>query len=382
MIKYSIDIDDNCLEKVKKEDNKEKYHFDYPCTISTSCKPYSIFLDRGIYKLEVWGAQGGDGRIQNSNILRTGSGGRGAYASGYIKIHYNTHLYLYIGGKGEDQIEQRAGGKGGYNGGGDGGADSNKNNEDYYESNGGGGGATDFRLIYNEKFSDIGSLKSRIIVAAGGGSACSSNKTVCQYTTNVDGDLLCQKSNEIIYDDYRGGPGGTLHGYRLNQAVFTGNQTKGSFGLGTAGLSIANYTLNQEKISGGSVGGGGGGYFGGTSITERPNNAYVQAGGAGGSSYVSGCDGCRSVELFPVNEINTTDNNVHYSGLKFWKIEMKSGFETIPSPNGSSEIGHSGDGYAIITFIKPLSDCSCANKINMFSHIYILIILQSGIDSF
>ena len=82
MLTYSIETDDNCFDLAFKENNQEKYHFPYPCNSTTNCKPYTIYFKRGIYKLEVWGAQGGDGRVQNSNNLKIGSGGRGAYASG------------------------------------------------------------------------------------------------------------------------------------------------------------------------------------------------------------------------------------------------------------------------------------------------------------
>ena len=378
-IKYSIDQDENCVANIKKERNKEKYQFYYPCHSTTSCKPYSLYLKKGIYKLEVWGAQGGDGRIQNTDTIRIGSGGRGAYASGFITFHKHQHLYLYVGGKGEDQIDtgNHAYGKGGYNGGGDGGSDLN--DPDHGESNGGGGGATDFRIIYNESFDDLLSLKSRIITAAGGGSECSSDDTYCINSTDVESDFLCTNTEDYISNDYRGGPGGALHGYRLNSVVFTGNQTSGSFGVGTKGLSIGGYYIGSTKYNGGSIGGGGGGYFGGASLEEKPNIIhYIQAGGAGGSSYVSGCEGCRSVNLFPEDEVVTTKNNVHYSGLQFFDIDMKSGIETFSSPNGESEIGHSGNGHATITIIKLFPDTSFyqTRLSNFILHICPIILLS------
>ena len=60
-------------------------------------------------------------------------------------------MFLYIGGKGEDQTGNARGsyGVGGYNGGGNGGADTC---EDDPESNAGGGGATDVRLINSQNY--------------------------------------------------------------------------------------------------------------------------------------------------------------------------------------------------------------------------------------
>ena len=67
---------------------------------------------------------------------------RGAYTNGIINLTKGTILYVYVGGSN------------GYNGGG--GQSSDRP----------GGGATDIRLIEGV---DFNSLKSRIMVAAGGG---------------------------------------------------------------------------------------------------------------------------------------------------------------------------------------------------------------------
>ena len=383
MITYKIHEDDNCFLNVTKEEN-ETYHFFYPCRNSTVCKPYNISLQRGTYRFELWGAQGGDGRIHNKPTLNTSTGGRGAYSSGTIDIRKSgTIFYLYIGGKGEDQTgtAQGAFGKGGYNGGGDGGADLCDLSEP--ESNAGGGGATDVRIKYNEDFSDILSLKSRIIVAAGGGSGCSSDHAWCNYSEEFDDDFLCKNRNEGVWNEYRGGAGGALHGYRLNSAVFPGNQASGSFGIGTNGISKGLfYNVNGSKVYGSSIGGGGGGYFGGTSLTDIPNitgDGYVHAGGAGGSSYVSGCDRCRSVSYLPEYGINTTDDNVHYSRLKFKDIKMMSGIENFTAPDGSQEKGHSGNGHITITFlheIEPMTYFEKSYNSALISFTYIILVLS------
>ena len=107
-------------------------------------------------------------------------------------------------------------------------------------------------------------------------------------------------------------------------------------------------------------GGGGGGYFGGTTLKENPMIGFLGCGGAGGSSYVSGCSGCQSVEYYSkTNEITTTSNPVHYSGLKFTNIKMLSGVQEMKSPLGQIEIGHTGSGAAAITFIGDINQITC-----------------------
>ncbi len=94
-----------------------------------------------LYKIEVWGAKGGnDGYV----------GGNGGYSVGTFKLEKGTNLYIYVGGIGANGA---CGTGGGYNGGGNAGNSC---------SSGGGGGATDVRTIKDD-------LYSRFIVAGGGG---------------------------------------------------------------------------------------------------------------------------------------------------------------------------------------------------------------------
>ena len=53
--------------------------FPYPCVSSTECSPISLYLERGTYKFELWGANGGDARETNKETLRVDSGGKGAF---------------------------------------------------------------------------------------------------------------------------------------------------------------------------------------------------------------------------------------------------------------------------------------------------------------
>ena len=112
----------------------------------------------------MWGAQGGN------------SGGQGGYTSGLIDLKKDEQLYLYIGGVGgASPVGAAATIAGGYNGGG-----ITKGQDCCYRVFGTGGGATDIRLT-SGTWNDFNSLKSRIMVAAGGGgrfSAQSSGGTI------------------------------------------------------------------------------------------------------------------------------------------------------------------------------------------------------------
>ena len=223
-------------------------------------------------------------------------------------------------------------------------------------------------------------MKSRIIVAAGGGGAVSVNISECVYFNESETDLLCEYQETDILNDYKGGPGGSLFGYRVNDLTIPGSQTGKSFGKGLDGISLNLYTFGTESFSGGSTGGGGGGYFGGITKSDLKKTSYIHGGGAGGSSYVSGCIDCKSVNYLPLNDCRTSSNPVHYSNYIFKKIEMVSGINEMPLPyidqTDQIEIGHSGNGAVKITYLGPFQQgtCICQRHIT-FNIIYIIILI-------
>ena len=73
---------------------KNSLTFYYPCVNTSICSPYEMSLSPGLYKFELWGAQGGDARYQNVQDMRKGSGGRGAYVSGILQINTTRTFYL------------------------------------------------------------------------------------------------------------------------------------------------------------------------------------------------------------------------------------------------------------------------------------------------
>lgn len=77
---------------------RNDFSFDYSGEIQTFTAPKD-----GVYKLEVWGAQGG---TADDGENTTASGGYGSYSVGEVELHQGDTLYIGVGGQG------------GYNGGG------------------------------------------------------------------------------------------------------------------------------------------------------------------------------------------------------------------------------------------------------------------------
>ena len=285
-----------------------QYMYDYTGEYQTFTAPESTW-----YKIELWGARGGQGR---TNWTLKQKGGAGAYTSGEIYLEKGTKLYVYVGGNGmQGGVGSKCkGGVAGWNGGGTGGNDSNCDSQP--EPGGGGGGATDIRLEPTSSptiWDEFDSLKSRIMVAAGGGGG--------HYT-------------------YAGGAGGMIFGLTTTQNRDFPNQTSGfAFGLGQTGVS-SSY----------GAGGGAGGYFGG----YQHNNA---SGGGGGSSFVSGCNHCVAIDEDSTStNVISSNSNVHYTGYQFDKIEMLSGYDKQPDGLGGYQTGNYGSGWAAITVAEHRSD--------------------------
>ena len=295
--------------------------FDYTGSEQVFTAEYS-----GYYKLEAWGAEGGTA-YSTYQTVGYSYGGLGAYTSGVIYLEKGDKLYIYVGGRG---IDNKSTSKnigvvaGGYNGGGAGYGRDNGNS--YVHNGASGGGATDIRYFGSSipSSSDLTwnstlGLNSRIMVAAGGGGGSGHNGNA------------------------NGGYGGTLtsENVKSNYGSATGvNQTSGnSFGIG-----------GTTPTSGGG-GGGAGGYYGGRTA------AWVQ--GTGGSSYISGYAGCIAIKSATdrtpkVTTYTNIEDSYHYSGKIFIQAKMLAGNEEMPQPNDETSVGHSGNGYAKITFINSI----------------------------
>lgn len=251
-------------------------NFDYTGAVQ------SITLPKGTYKLECWGAQGGNGCTDNSY-----TGGKGGYSIGTISLNTKITLYIYVGGRGVSSEASGSGAirAGGFNGGGSGRDWSSTNH-----GGSGGAGATDIRINQD-------SFYARVIVAGGGGGAS---------------------------DDGNGGSGGGVSG--ISTGASAGTATSGS-GFGQAAAS--SYTS-------GECGGGGGGWYGG----YGGGSENIPGGGGSGYVYISSTasnypSGCLLNSSYYLSDAKTIAGN-----------------NSFISPTGSSETGHSGNGYCRITVIE------------------------------
>ena len=210
----------------------------------------------GTYKLETWGAQGG-----NSTLYSGARGGYGGYSVGNIYLSKNDILYINVGGKGVDGDNSSSTKTGGYNGGGD------KITPDsaYYSSSGGGAThiATESGELSNLS-SYAGNNDSPILIVAGGGGGGAG--TSDNYGAGGDGGGIVGMRGTNVKGKTGWGAGGTQTTAGCQNTSTT--SLCGTFGKG-------NFT------SSGHGGAGGGGYYGGGGT----NTGYI-GGGGGGSGYI------------------------------------------------------------------------------------------------
>ena len=317
--------------------------FDYTGSERSFTVPHS-----GYYKLEAWGAQGGSisgDAYNSSNALRESNvtyyGGKGAYTTGQIYLNEGTILYIHVGGTVVTNSSSTCNITGGYNGG----ASISSSTQCIYGAP--GGGATDIRIV-SGSWDDFSSLKSRIMVAAGGGGANFRNYGYGEGNGGEGGELTgingyeSMKPGSYFRADYSAGymigkggtqtTGGYPIQYFLNGQITEVLDKTASFG----GLN------NNEILS--QTGGGGGYYNGGVS---------GHGGGGGGSSFISGYSGCDAISenSTSTNIIHTGQPN-HYSGYVFVNSRMIAGNKEMPAHDGvSTMIGNQGNGYAKITYV-------------------------------
>lgn len=150
-----------------------------------------ITLPRGKYKLECWGAQGGN------SYNYSGVGSKGGYSEGIITLTETTTLYVFVGGRGGNGSSTSLV-NGGWNGGGGsvGRSSYNSGNEYGISYPACGGGGTDIALVSSAMSYASGrtnrsavSLLSRCIVAGGGAGGSARYTEVTNTVTNTITDL-------------------------------------------------------------------------------------------------------------------------------------------------------------------------------------------------
>ena len=300
----------------------------YVFVYSKTKQYHKIHLKSGIYQFECWGAAGG--------LSSEATDGYGAYTSGIITIRAPTTLYVVLGEEGTYSANEKVTHSRTFNGGGAGGIQFSQNG---YGA-GSGGGATDIRLIYNGNWSDFESLKSRIMVAAGGSG-------ITRYLGYYG------------IDHSFGASGGTLNGLpgdfydKVDGITVSTGATQNEGGKGCRG-TYSNGENGQFGI-GGDWGkthcssGGGGGYFGGGGGGVHPDS---HCSGSSGSSYISGYPGCHSIKKDAKYEKPETENNpIHYSNYYFKNGIMIDGNSEMPSLTASIQQHQPGPGAVRIHYI-------------------------------
>ena len=294
------------------------YDFRYTGSVEQFIAPVS-----GTYRLEAWGAQGGDApeNISGNQKMDFVEGGKGGYSVGNVFLKKGQIVYVVVGGKGKELNNSPNGAiaKGGYNGGGAALSNGTTNNQ------GSGGGATHFAINNN-----LGELKNYnnnqddVLLVAGGGGGSYNSLPIYYYSyggagggENGDDAIVYfntkYRSTALTNSRFIYSQGLTIPGGGQYAVLSDDTYLYGSFGKGTD--AIIDIT--------GTDAGAGGGWYGGSKLL-RTSGAGGMA-GSGGSGHI---------------------NTNYVDG------QTISGTNTFISPNFESETGHSGDGYARITLIN------------------------------
>lgn len=370
-----------------------------------------VTLPPGRYKLQCWGAQGG-----NSGSY-SGTGSKGGYSEGEITLAEVTTLYIFVGGKGGNGSSTSLV-NGGWNGGGGSVGRSSYNSGNTYGISypACGGGATDIALVTSEMSYSGGrtnrtsaSLLSRFIVAGGGAGGSARYTEVTTTTTEnvtevvISGNIDATSSEDTKYRNewfycYSGSyytaeisdggtywlydevTGGAYDGHTLtaNQSMSCNMTVQPGFNVTytvyrhytktNTSTDTSSSSSNSSQQGGGTSGrgtspgtqNGGGGEFGFGKNQSTTNYRYVS--GAGGGGWYGGGSSQSDSSTSQINSsgggsgfVNTAANAGYrpsgYTGLQLDSGSTKDGSTSFPSPGGGSETGHSGNGYARITVL-------------------------------
>ena len=278
-------------------------------------------LRRGWYKVQGWGANGGN--------AEKGTGGKGGYAKGLIFLDPNGDanqkmpLYIYVGGAGGnfDLNSAYVPGAGGWNGGGRGGESGSK-------TGAGGGGATSISTVAGA-WNSVDVLGNRIFVAGGGGGASPDGKTKNSHIKET-----APFANGSTGGGLSGSPAVTVNGKKYgpyesylsngtpwklpDNYTITPGQVQPLASDPTAGFNSQGFGQGGNGREGdlplitkgngyNGKGGGGGGWWGGRVSLYRGSDIYANdasAGGGGGSNYISGYN--QSYGVSKVGEVYDT----------------------------------------------------------------------------
>ena len=312
------------------------YNFDYiDDTNETKEQTFKVSIS-GNYKLETWGAQGG-------NITDTITGGYGAYSTGNVYLTKGEMIYINVGGTGKVSLANNQISDGGYNGGGFSASCMGTATDVRYSS--GGGGATHISKksgLLSELEQYKGELNinqntydsNTILIVSGGGAGMwyypkNSSKYYIKTVGHAGGYVGNTGISYLSGSTYKAS-GGT----QLNSG--TNNLYYGTFGSGVTSNQVPSLTGNFGTA------GAGGGYYGGSI-----NNAAA----GGGSSYIGSllltdkamyCYDCEESDEEATKTISTTGTSTERDTKN-----CPNGYSTNPV----SKCAKAGNGYARITYI-------------------------------
>ena len=308
---YDVEATVECEEETEAS---EVTNFDYTGGEQTFVAPVT-----GVYKLETWGAQGGN---SNSEYI----GGYGGYSAGYVNFTTSDSLYINVGGKGETNSTPYSsiGAKGGYNGGG-----TSNGSTAVNHLYGAGGGATHIALKSGLLYSLENNKGDILIVSGGGGGGRWQANYEASRGKGGSGGGIVGVTGEQLGTNVTYATGGTqtsggdiiyVSGTTIEAATTTYklSYSKGFFGKGatTTGLSA-----------------GGGGYYGG---------AGTVAAGGGGSGYIG-------------NTSLTGKSMYCYNCQESTEESTKTISTTCANSTPTENCAKSGNGYARITLTKAIN---------------------------
>ena len=274
------------------------YDFDYNGKNGATPSPQTFTAPcDGFYKLETWGAQGG-------NADTTHIGGYGGYSIGNVALQANENIYVTVGGQGNTATGVQQMATGGYNGGGS--AVTSFNNESCISTS--GGGATHISKTSGLLKSLSGNI-DQVLIVSGGGSGFYYDPAAPTWGTKSVA--------------YGGGYQGT------DATSYVG--TTSSYVTAAGATQNAGYKFGEGQGCGLGVecAGSGGGFYGGVL------NAFT---GSGGSGYV-GNSLLISKKMVCYNCSTSTDVNTY--------TESNTCVHTAATSNCSKK----GNGYAKITYL-------------------------------
>ena len=281
------------------------FNFDYTGAEQTFVAPVS-----GTYRLETWGAQGGDAKDNYH-------GGYGGYSTGIIFLSNKQNIYINTGGAGykDDDYNKSTIALGGYNGGGNGCGWNDKLASS-------GGGATHI-AIKSGLLTSLEPYKDNILIVSGGG-----------------GGSGFQNSK------FGGGKGGSGGGYIGNTGSTDKDYNELYINNGATQNSGGNYKKYVDytfyysafglgggaMLDNGNSSGGGGGYYGGGG-----GNLFMGAGG--GSGYIG-------------NPLLTNKVMYCYNCEESSEESTKTISTTCSEETPTSYCAKKGNGYARITLVS------------------------------